>query len=69
MLADGPLSRDAIEGRRSGRHRHVAPADDLSEQWRSEKGARAFGIGPADRDKFFAMQTFDFAPQPALPGV
>jgi len=68
MLADGPVYRDAIEGRRSGRHRHVPPADDLSEQRRSEKGVRAFGIGPADHHKFFAVEALDLEPQAAIAG-
>jgi protein-S-isoprenylcysteine O-methyltransferase Ste14 len=40
----------------------------IGEELRAEIRAASFRIGPADHDKFFAMEAFDLAPQAAIAG-
>ena len=40
----------------------------MAKQQGAELGARAFGIGPADHNKFLAVQAFDLQPQAAIAG-
>ena len=41
----------------------------IPEQQCADKRSAAFGVGPADDDKFLAMQAFDLDPTPQLPGA